>query len=772
MSSHGHIVSDVALRLAGLLVLAPSLVRAWETFEELHQRHQSAGYGEEASFDYGEEASERRLYKLKAGQEDEWREMWIWAYAWMVGMWLLIAPHIKQKVFPWRIQVRTLKFLEPRPTRTFENFVGVAEHPALPSEPFQRSYYNNRPALYRLLIRSALPRAHRFILGSGALALTMAWWLRSAYYIHFKNQYNFLVPETVRLNFNAGLQAHKILLPVTAFILSLYMVFHVFRLYTVMDLAWRLQGRIYDLAVLLGTLLMPHRSDSRVQNALWQIQCHLNLAHVLAYEEVSAGVREATREPSALENSGLLAQESEARDVELAESRITLVFVWLSDLTNILIDARLVPHAFAPAVLEALTELLDAVSLFNAEVKRTQPIVVVHMMALMADLMCLLTPPMLAHTFSPDDPSSPTYFWPWAGSMILAVFYQGIISLAQALEMPFEDHIDGLNPDWALFTTERHIFSCLAAGEGGPTLPLEPLNLLQPKAISAIPVQVVPSPLGPLYASTVERLTSSAASTKTALAVVNIHGNVSPMKREQVPAEALPSEAPWAPREVGDSSMEGRYLADAQGGGQGQSSTQLIKQAPGGTGGRWGTLDQDLLQATRAALLVPREITLDDVSLERLETVTARPLSELAAALLRANPGPAQGMASASAARPLALTQNAHMDTGYAEVPTIPNQNAFGEPDQDGNGDITNLIGQYHRELRQSSDLRAQLAAVQTGLAAPPSAMAAHGTAPTSRKRQEASATGRIGGKTEGRMGPGAPGRGRDDPGASTAAEI
>merc|ERR1719487_789800 len=100
---------------------------------------------------------------------------------------------------------------------------------------------------------------------------------------------------------------------------------------------------------------------------------------------------------------------------------------------------------------------------------------------------------MLAYVFHADDPSSPTYFWPWSGSMAVALFYQGMISLSQALEAnPFDDHMDGLNPDWALQTTERQVFGCLAGGQaGGPALPVEPLKLTQ----KSVPKEV-PAPSG------------------------------------------------------------------------------------------------------------------------------------------------------------------------------------------------------------------------------------------------------------------------------------
>jgi len=526
-------------------------------------------------------------------------------------------------------------------------------------------------------------------------------------------------------------------------------------MYRIMDLAWQVQGRIYDFAILLGTLLMPHYADPRVRDALWRLQRHLNLLHVLAYEEVSEGVKNVSRDHDRLKHSGLL-EHNEIDDLDEAESRVTIVFVWLSDLTNRLIDSRIVPQAFASAILEALTELLDIVSMFHHEILRTPPVQVSRMMQLLADVMCLLTPPMLAYVFHADDPSSPTYFWPWSGSMAVALFYQGMISLSQALEAnPFDDHMDGLNPDWALQTTERQVFGCLAGGQaGGPALPVEPLKLTQksvPKEVpapsgapgfTAAPVAnsavgsalAAFAPEGRLeaegrmgepirtgYAMAIPSANNGAASSTDAVAVARVGARpvteisidsprevvapvatngVPQMKKSQVPGETVPLEGQWVPREVGD---RGGNAMEAEA----KAGVPPSEQSP--VGSRWGTLDQELLQATRAALLVPREITLDDVSLERLETVTARPLSELAAALLRAEPAPAP--ADATEQLQLALTEAAHVHS--------PNDRAESGSHQAEAAEITDLIGKYHHELRQNSDMRAQLAAVQSGLAQP-----------------------------------------------------
>lgn len=708
---------------------------------------------------YEEEAPERRLYKLRAGEEDEWRELWVWGYVFTVFCWLFIAPRLKATRFPWCVKDRPMTFLQTR--RRFERFVGdSAKEPRLPQRPFQHKYLPTRPFLYSGIVRTAVLRGHSFILGSGALALALCWWLRSAYYVSARNPtWKTLDPDIVRLNFASGAQAYKVMVPLTSFMLTLYLVFYVSRLYRIMDLAWKVQGRIYDFAILIGTLLMPYAEDESVQRALWQVHRHLNLAHVLTYEEVSDDVKKVTSDMSTLLYSGLLEENETVEFNPQISCRVTVVFVWLSDLANKLVEAQIVPRVFSVPVLEALTELSDVTLEFQNEVIRAPPAIVDHAMQYMADMMCLLTPAMLAHIFNQRDPSTPTYFWPWAGSMVVAFFFQGITHLAQALEMPFKDHRDGLDPDWALATTERQTFGCLSGGEVGGPAPPEPLNLMQASGTGGVLASAAgPMTMGPtgtmgsfgspaaaatsvtgffppgtpghaamipgerspgadmagtssfpdfaMSGSPMAAMAATPHSVGSGLAMATPRsaggGSVTSgygrrsgrglpvpetqllqMRKEKVPLETMPGEAPWAPRE-----MEVRNR-DA---------------------GQWGVLSQDLLQATRAALLVPREITLDDVSMERLETVTARPLSELAAALLNVDTsaGPeGESLMLTDSGGPQGHTSAPH-DHGRTDAMEVPTE---------GNArQLKELFDQYHGQLRQNSDIRAQVTAIQSGL--------------------------------------------------------
>merc|ERR1740130_2379639 len=77
-----------------------------------------------------------------------------------------------------------------------------------------------------------------------------------------------------------------------------------------------------------------------------------------------------------------------------------IVFVWLSDLTNRLVEAHIGPRGFSSAILEALAEVSDAILEFQTEVNRGPPVIVKHMMHYMADVMCVFTPAILQPYFT------------------------------------------------------------------------------------------------------------------------------------------------------------------------------------------------------------------------------------------------------------------------------------------------------------------------------------------------------------------------------------
>jgi hypothetical protein len=681
-------------------------------------------------------AAGSKPWSKASAKNDPWKDSSAWGFIFLVGVWVLISPKLKVKLFQHKVVFR---FLDPylNADRCYDNFVNARVKPRVPAETFQVSAEYKRAFLYMKLFKTTIWRGNRMILSSGALAVGLSWWIRNSPKVAATySNWKYLEPETVRINMAAAATFNEGIVPVCSFLLALYVVFHVFWLYRILDAAWHLQGRIYDLSLLLAALLSPYRQDYRVQDALWAVFRHLNVLHVLAYAEVSDLVSMQANDLQAIASGGLLTP-NEVEELEPADNRSSVVVTWLSDMLNRLVEAQVVPQVFAGSSLDALSGLQGAISSFIAKAKRSSGAPFGIVMQVAADVMCVTTPAALCHIFSKDDSAFPAYFWPGFGSMATAVFFQGSVKLAKALETPFEMHVDGLNPDHALALTERQVFGCLAGGEDGPPMPEVP-RLLQAVPL-APPKKKQPPPRSDADfwrrepGEVRHGLATEAASYRNRPYEADelLHESMDeydmgrPVSRapqpsnfsaglEQVPGEYLPDETHFVPDESGDrgeyqngeTNAEYEPITVGVTRGKGKLDDRYIK------GARWGDMDMGLLQATRAALLVPREITLDQVSLERLETVTARPLAELAAAIFRAERSQAE-----YDERQLAIEDKANgHGNGYGAVSRSHNGNGNGAASGDVNDPssvASGLYGLLQNEMNASSELRSQIATLR-----------------------------------------------------------
>lgn len=680
-----------------------------------------------AAFDGDRTAPHRELAWLSrplnsAEGQDEWRELYMLGLAFMGFLWVIVSP-LKPKI---RIRVcidsRDLRFLDPAEnSRSKAQFLSAREAPSLPYylQAFQVSYENNRGHLYTRIFKTSLFRADRAIVSVGVLGILLPWFIRSSVQIHNLDPNNgFFEPATLRTNIAAVATVHEIVLPFASMALSVVAILHVWWLYKLIDYAWELQGKLYDLALLLSSVLMTHRADSRVQDAFWTIYRHLNLIHIFTYAHVSESVWMESDDLDKVQQCNLLTP-VEAEELEQVEDRLSLVSVWLADMLNRLVDAELVPRVFSGSLLESYSEINSAAAAFIEQARRSSkmvPTAARRVIELAVDIMILLTPAALAHLFSKDDSVFPCYFWPCVGSMVTAMCFQGVVFLVKALDQPFENHLDALNPDYVLYLTERRIFACLAGGENWPPLP-SPASasmgrLLRPhiggevgrsdRAESAdLDPAVIEHTVGSIDGDDHDDVGSEHVADKVHM------GNAAAVHDvdQTPPHEEMPTDVHWVPQEVGGLGLDSHVTNTTQ---QAALPDTGILDEKYVKGARWGNLDRGLLQATKAALLVPREITLDQVSLERLETVTARPLAEIAAAIFRAERAEARrveadaGLANGNST--LALEDD-RIQQQFAS-PRHPNLSEGNETASSAVG----LFGAYEEERHMSSNLKEQIA--------------------------------------------------------------
>lgn len=590
-----------------------------------------------------------------------------------------VSVELRQK-----IQVLPSEFLNT-PCRTFKNFVSPPEKRAHPPEPvctLQAHYEAGRLHLYRRILDTSIVRARRLIMAVVLLAFAMTWGMRMAPNLYEFTNHSLVDPETVHRNFGAVAKAHKVVLTLSSFALSFHVAGSLSRFHGIVDSVWKVQDSIHGLAMILGTLLMPHRETQWVQEELWAAYRYLNTSHILVHAEVSDRIRLAVQ-GVALQEAGLLEQEElDALDLSEREGAAGAVLMWISSLINRLMTTPIVSPSYAQVLLDTLSELLDSSSLLVAEVKRASPCSMQQTIQVLAGSVSVLTPPALAYVFHSEGDGLHAYAVSALGSAIVAVFFHGAANLTDALAHPFADSLDALNPDWALMSTERRVFGCLA----GELQPLPKLAFLaerqaQYAAEHALQQQYQhvdegqQAVLGSAAEHEVFKRLEASQAARAAQAAQSQQGaqlDGSVAAEWDVPSEPVFRE--------GSIASEGSVIGTPRAGMHQSGKSWDLDLRDGG-------LNRNLLEACWQALTEPRDITLDDASLTRLEEVVVQPLNELAEALMGTE-----------------LPQRSGLDGS-----TAPEENASTEQV------VLDLVSQLHQQLRLVSELRAQVASARAG---------------------------------------------------------
>merc|ERR1712176_760888 len=125
----------------------------------------------------------------------------------------------------------------------------------------------------------------------------------------------------------------------------------------------------------------------------------------------------------------------------------------------------------------------------SKELSRLTPISWAQQMQLLMDVLMVLTPPALAHSFETKREGLTVYLWPALGSMLLAAFFQGALRVISAMEYPFGNDLDDIHLDWCLMSSEKAIFSYLSCA-----VPCQPKHAAAGKTLSVEDVEDEPEP--------------------------------------------------------------------------------------------------------------------------------------------------------------------------------------------------------------------------------------------------------------------------------------
>lgn len=407
--------------------------------------------------------------------------------------WLCAIPYMTRHYefhHPRRRHPACMQFLQSH-QRSFEKFMSgnKPEAPPKPRQAFQATYQADRLHLYSQIFHSVIFKGHLMIVFVGTVALLLAWFSRNAEAVsdRARERMGFEKRQVSKESLIVGMEciarAQQIILPLASVVISLYVTYRIWSMHRAMDAAWKVQGSVHDVAILLGALLAPYRAEPGVREVLWTVHRHINLIHFFSYSNVCRDVSYVTDRLEMVSESGLLLSDETEQLGPEPETRIYSVFSWVLASIDRLVEVQLISQAYAPVVVERLGALQEATHALADEGRaESRPIMAtLHMVRILGDAVTLLSPPALVHLFRSETVG--VYFWSMFGSMVVALFYQGAVSLTKVLQNPFEDDFDGLNASWALMTTERKVFACLAGsdGTGGDDdgWPITPANLTE-----------------------------------------------------------------------------------------------------------------------------------------------------------------------------------------------------------------------------------------------------------------------------------------------------
>lgn len=349
-------------------------------------------------------------------------------------------------------------WLHASPHRNLDHFVD-REAPNWPDCSFQLKYVTTRRSLYGHFGDTVIHGVWRFVIVIGLISVSLSWWLRFAPVLYKKYGYSFFQPDVVNANMGACHGIHSIVLPLASFMLSLYMNYRVQAYFRVMSFAQQAEMQLQDIALLIGACLCPHRYHPAVCELMYAVYRHLNLAHFYMYRSVCSRLREGIEDEHLVGSGFLLEYEADA--LSNSHNKKNTVLLWLSLELQRIINLGLVDPWFAVNIMGSLKGLRGFSSSLNKEVNRRVPISFSQLIQFMIDGTNMLTPPALAFAFKSDHDGLSVYLWPALGSMIIAVFYQGGLRMVQALEDPFGEDSDDLNPDYQLASGDVLSFNYL-----------------------------------------------------------------------------------------------------------------------------------------------------------------------------------------------------------------------------------------------------------------------------------------------------------------------
>jgi hypothetical protein len=476
-----------------------------------------------------------------------WREGMAMAFllfcGWFAIFLLARRSNRKKKMTNWtRKNIDSKKLTVCQSIKSFHDFCapeGAVVHlPPKKQKKFKIKHKCRRYYLSTLmrLLETVFITGWRFVLGFGLWSLSLTLMVRAARWAESEETgERYIQDATIDANLAGCAAILDVILPLSCFMVGLFLLARLLWLHKLLDIADGLQRSIKDVGLIAHNVL-PHTYDEDVAKVKWLLYRYLCAFHLFALAKASPHLK-------SIVHDELLSAEAfskcewmtafEEEEVVNSEARAGHILIWVSHLLMEIGRACDGDRPCALALTKLLALLRTRASELAIEMERATPVSFLQMLYLMADFTVLLTPLGLMHMTGADHEGYSIYTLPCVCTMLVCCCFHGSLRLIDEASDPFGAHLDqdhGTNR--TLQDTEHKLFSMLALWEDETEVPL-------PRITGDLEPKWADNGLGWTFPVTADEETQGLLRSSYSLGQQQLHGlgTYDPIMDKFVPAE-------------------------------------------------------------------------------------------------------------------------------------------------------------------------------------------------------------------------------------------
>lgn len=399
----------------------------------------------------------------------------ILGFCWLIILCMSRRAQTRAKITDWQRTSSASKHLDIlRDRRSFENFCREDQkRPAALSglhnphrKIIERHMYRK---LYGMIVVRAVKEAMiagwRFIVGFGLFSLSFSCMIRGARWATYKNGDRVFSDLTIDANLAGCHKVLEVLLPLTCFVLGLFVFLRLRWLTIMFQTAQGVQRYIVEIALVCCNVL-PHHFFEEVATAKWLLYRYMTVFHLFAYADASPQLKFIVYDEmmggEAFSKVGLLTVDEE-EEISRAEDSSSTLLLWISHLVMEIGNACDSERPCAQQLLKALVALRSTAAELSRDVERATPLSFIQLLHLMTDFSVILTPLAVLHKCGVAHEGYSMYFIPFVCTVIASIISHACLRLIMESADPFGADLGQENiTNDSLMTTEAKLFALLS----------------------------------------------------------------------------------------------------------------------------------------------------------------------------------------------------------------------------------------------------------------------------------------------------------------------